>query len=838
MFQQRAVWLPASLLLVLVVLFTLAGSYLYSEQQNLRRQKANSIASQSKAYLQTFSAERIQALNNLMQSWPSYHSNIEDWFNVQAQQLSRVQMGYHALSHADQYKNIAWVHNTHQANHAVINAQSVGLSLDETGLVISPQQADFQSTLVVFEEGQNNHYYLNIGRAISEQEIQHGYIFASFDLNKIFNVILGDLIGSTESPRRRFIAQLKDDNSVLFSAGGNVEFDKTAVSKRLSFIGRDLTLSVQTRKENPFLAITIILVGSFMSFVICWVLHKQLSNAENLALTQQRFQAASNASLDALLIFTRHQSGFRLIAHNEYAEKLLAKHMSLERNTTLTEQLETIKQTRLLSIVERVAKTGIPFEDHSRVDLNGVEWIRIQIVKAGGDIAITVRDVSQEVELQRRVKYQATHDQLTGLFNRYAFDQALHALLLDTKKSGEMAVMCFIDMDRFKLVNDTCGHSAGDRLLKEIAALFSQHVEEKDTLARIGGDEFCIIFKQSKLEDIKPRLDSLLFDIAAFRFRADEQTFFVGASIGVIAIEEHHTNANELIKAADNACYQAKYSGRNQYHIYRATETEQHDSAQEGQALRALQHALTEKGFALYCQRITPLHSPDDGFEYEILLRMLNKQGEMVNPAVFIPLAERHGLMNKVDWWVVDNTLCLLETHSEHLSKLNKVAINLAGTTLGDANTLEKIADRVHHSCVLADKLCFEITETEAVTNLTVAKHFISSLKALGCRFALDDFGVGMSSFSYLKHLDVDYVKIDGSFVRNMTTDNVDVATVQAINSLAHGMGKKTVAEFVGDEKTVTLLQKLGVDYGQGYALGKPVPLLHVFRDESVLKST
>lgn len=837
-FQKRARWLPASLLVVLIVLFVLAGSYLHSEQQNIRRQKAHSIASQSNAYLQTFSSERLQALVNLMQSWPSYNSNIEDWFNVQAQRLSSVQMGYHALAHADKNKRIAWVHNPHHAGYALIDKNKVGVSLDETGLIISPEHENFETELVVHREGTKKQYYLNIGRVISKEEIEHGYIFASFDLNRIFNAILGDLIGSSESLKHRFVVQLREADTVLFSAGDGLDFDPTTVSKRVSFIGRDLVLSVQSRKENPFLAVTIILVGSFMSFMICWVLHKQLKNAENLALTQRRFQAASNASLDALLIFTRHRSDFRLIAHNKHAETLFGSTISLEKNTGLTEQLEGIKQTRLLGVVEQVAEDGIPFEDCSRVSLANVEWIKIQIVKAGDDIAITVRDVSQDVALQHKVHYQATHDQLTGLLNRYAFDQALHALLSETKKTGEIAVMCFIDMDRFKLVNDTCGHSAGDKLLKEIATLFSQHVAEKDTLARIGGDEFCIIFRRTKLEEVKPKLDYLLQDIAAFRFRANEQTFFIGASIGVIEIEKHHGDANALIKAADNACYQAKYSGRNQYHIYRATETEQHDSVQEGQALSALQRALTEKGFALYCQRITPLHKPDDGFEYEILLRMLNKQGEKVNPAVFIPLAERHGLMNKVDWWVVDNTLCLLESHPVHLSKLNKVAINLAGTTLGDANTLEKIANRVHQSCVPSSKLCFEITETEAVTNLTVAKHFISSLRAIGCRFALDDFGVGMSSFSYLKHLDVDYVKIDGSFVRNMTKDKVDVAAVQAINSLAHSMGKKTVAEFVGDANTVTLLQQLGIDYGQGFALGKPVPLLHVFQDESILKSS
>jgi diguanylate cyclase (GGDEF)-like protein len=383
-----------------------------------------------------------------------------------------------------------------------------------------------------------------------------------------------------------------------------------------------------------------------------------------------------------------------------------------------------------------------------------------------------------------------------------------------------------------RLDNRLVGHPAGDKLLKEISTIFRQFVNGQDLLARIGGDEFCIIFRNQNLEEVTQCLDKLLLAVSNYRFVYDDKLFFVGASIGVIEINASTQSAEALIKAADNACYKAKHLGRNRYFVFRENDSQMAIDDSENQVLHALHKALQHDGFELYSQAIMPLTVPQEEQgahlqHYEILLRLNSKESGLISPGLFIPLAERHGLMNKVDLWVVDNTLKTLESNPAHIDNVGKVAINLSGITLGDEMALHKIAQRMQSTTVPAEKICFEITETTAVTNLNAAKHFISTLRDIGCSFALDDFGAGMSSFTYLKNLDVDYVKIDGSFVRNIVHDPIDHATVTAINNIAHSMGKQTVAEFVVDNATAEVLRKLKVDYGQGFALDKPKPLAH-----------
>jgi diguanylate cyclase (GGDEF)-like protein len=962
--KNRIYWLPAILFVCLFLLFSAAGAYLHSEDQNVRLQKAASVAAQTKAYMETFSVERKHALTNLLKSWPSFEPNIEDWFNVQAQQLTTMQKGYSSLVHANQDKVITWVYSPpNQLARNRLTPGFVGLPLDSVGMEIKEEENEFASKIIEETTRVDIVQYLVVGRAVSPQEQEHGYLVASYNLNNILYALLGDLLADADGQKNQFNVALMEGDKVLL-ASGNIDLeDSTVITEPVDFIFRTWQLSVQTKPENAALGLVVVLVGSIMSMLICLFLHKQLKGSEALNASQRRFRTASNASLDALLIYTPQNNDFKLIEFNHYAQALFGKNSLLVNTRTLSTQLSAIGQADLFSVVKKVHESGIPHEEYIDVSTKSVnaDWVKIQMVRAGHDIALTIRDVSarfkaqvalkeseekyrrlidglhrhfvysknidhefqyvsagvddifnmsaerfceyeasmrhllseraerqraavstgktakpytieylsaeagtyvieytdtcvfnpegnlvaiegiardvtQERELQKKVTFQAEHDQLTGLYNRYAFDQQLKKLLNEVNHRGDKAVMCFIDMDRFKLVNDTCGHPAGDRLLKEIAQLFSQHVSEDDTLARIGGDEFCIIYRRKTIDKVTPILDALLQDISAYRFVFDDKVFFVGASIGVIEIDHAHNDAAELIKAADNACYQAKYEGRNRYHVFEASESDREISQAENDALGWLQKAITETGFELYCQLIEPLNRTTDNVQYEVLVRMLNPQGELVSPGLFIPLAERHGLMNKLDCWVVDNALSKLEKAPAHVEKLEKVALNLSGTTLGDDNMLEFLVKRVAMSSIPTHKICFEITETEAVTNLSTAKHFIQTLRDLGCRFALDDFGAGMSSFTYLKHLDVDYVKIDGSFVRNMTTDNIDFATVKAINSIAHSMGKETVAEFVVDAETSELLKTLRVDYGQGFGLGKPVPLHDVLTDADKLR--
>ncbi len=837
--EHRVYGLPLVLFLFLSMLFVAAGVYLERDEKRVRISKAQSVAQQVKIGLEVFSNERIQAIHNLMRTWPTFQPNQVDWFNAQAVSLMGMQRGFSSLTFADSNQVIQWVALPTNTLASRIDNTLHGATLEQTGLAVSTQSETLDSTLVY--SNLTGHHHILIGRAISPQEPEHGYIVAGFDVQNILGVMLGELVG----PQFNFI--LKANNEELFSSGAFIDDGTVVTVGSFPFIEREFTLSMQSiaGQYRPGLLLTII--GLFMSALVSWIFHKQMQGAVSLTVSQQRYQTASDASLDALLIYQPRNGDFALVEANRYSRQLFDGVDERLTNVPLSEQLAMLGHSELLPKILHVIESGEPFEQYVSItsDIISPDWIKVQVVKAADTIALTVRDVTKEHALQAEVAFQANHDQLTGLLNRYAFDNELKSILsADTptaqdihqegkKATKSLGVMCFVDMDRFKLVNDSCGHPAGDKLLKEVSALFAQHISETDLLARLGGDEFCFIYRGQSLDAVKKRLDGLLDAISKYRFVYDDKLFFVGASIGVIEIDPDATSAADLIKAADNACYKAKHLGRNRYFVYQAKDAHLATNNNDNDVLNSLHNALQYNGFELFSQAIVPLTNTCNMFQqpalehFEILLRLSNKDGALISPGLFIPLAERHGLMNKVDLWVVENTLKTLDESPEYLPKIGKVAINLSGITLGDEIALQKIVEYVETSHVPANKICFEITETTAVTNLNAAKLFISTLRALGCRFALDDFGAGMSSFMYLKNLDVDYVKIDGSFVRNMVNDKIDLATVKAINSIAHSMGKKTVAEFVGDNETCEALRALRVDFGQGFALDKPKPLSH-----------
>ncbi|GEA13492.1 EAL domain-containing protein [Alteromonas sp. KUL49] len=837
--KHRVYGLPVVLFLFLSMLFVAAGVYLERDEKRVRISKAQSVAQQVKIGLEVFSNERIQAIQNLMRTWPTFQPNQVDWFNAQAVSLMGMQRGFSSLTFADSNQVIQWVALPTNTLASRIDNTLHGDTLERTGLFVSAQKEALDSTLVYSDV--TEHHHILVGRAISPQEPEHGYIVAGFDVQNILGVMLGELVG----PQFNFVLRANDED--LYSSGSFIDDGTVVTVDSFPFIEREFTLSMQSiaGSYRPGLLLTII--GLFMSALASWIFHKQMQGAVSLTVSQQRYQTASDASLDALLIYQPRDGDFALVEANRYSRQLFHGVDENLLSAPLSEQLAMLGHSELLPKILHVIESGEPFEQYVSIpsDIISPDWIKVQVVKAADTIALTVRDVTKEHALQEEVAFQANHDQLTGLLNRYAFDNELKDILsADTTPPENIAhegedvakslgVMCFVDMDRFKLVNDSCGHPAGDKLLKEVSALFAQHIGESDLLARIGGDEFCFIYRGQSLEEVKKRLDRLLDAISSYRFVYDEKLFFVGASIGVIEIDPNATSAADLIKAADNACYKAKHLGRNRYFVYQAKDAHLATNNNDNDVLNSLHNALQYDGFELFSQAIVPLTNSLNVFQqpalehFEILLRLSNKDGALISPGLFIPLAERHGLMNKVDLWVVENTLKALDASPDYLPKIGKVAINLSGITLGDEITLHKIVEYVEASQVPANKICFEITETTAVTNLNAAKLFISTLRALGCRFALDDFGAGMSSFMYLKNLDVDYVKIDGSFVRNMVNDKIDRATVKAINSIAHSMGKETVAEFVGDNETCEALRTLRVDFGQGFALDKPKPLSH-----------
>lgn len=457
-----------------------------------------------------------------------------------------------------------------------------------------------------------------------------------------------------------------------------------------------------------------------------------------------------------------------------------------------------------------------------------IEFSHVPVKNEHGEfIAIEgiAQDVTVEKELQDKVSFQANHDQLTGLFNRYSFENALDTLREKDKVLGSVSSLCYVDMDNFKVINDSCGHQAGDQLLRQLSDLLINQIDQNDIVARLGGDEFAIVYSDCNAQKATDKIKNLLKNIERFRFIWDDKLFHIGASVGIVEINDESVRLGEYLKNADEACYIAKETGTNQYHIYSPTDEKINYRQKEMEWVAKINGAIENKQFRLFSQVIVPLDENEAGINYEVLLRMVDEKNEVVSPGLFIPIAERHGIMPNIDLWVIENTLKTLEQYPAHIEKLAKCSINLSGSSLSDHEFMSKLQNLLDTCRIPLDKLCFEITETSAVTKLGVATTLINSLRDQGCKFSLDDFGAGMSSFSYLKNLPVDFLKIDGCFVRDMMSDPIDKAMVKSIKDIGHTMGKKTIAEFVGDQATCDELRAMGIDYAQGFAMGKPTLL-------------
>jgi diguanylate cyclase (GGDEF)-like protein/PAS domain S-box-containing protein len=437
------------------------------------------------------------------------------------------------------------------------------------------------------------------------------------------------------------------------------------------------------------------------------------------------------------------------------------------------------------------------------------------------------QDVSQARKLALQLTYQASHDALTGLYNRLKFEEHLNQLLANTEEHSQHALL-YLDLDQFKIVNDTCGHMAGDELLRQLAGELKNCIRQGDILARLGGDEFGVLLENCNLERATEIADKIRLKVKEFRFAWHDKTFEIGASIGVAGITADNLNAANIMSAADLACYAAKDMGRNRVHIYQPTDTELLQRHGEMHWTTQITQALEEDRFVLYAQPIREISDAGRNSQHwEILLRIKNKDGGIIPPNAFIPAAERYNKMLSIDRWVVRNVFSAIAEGGFFTApgSARVIAINLSGASLGDESMLDYICTTSKELGISLNEICFEITETVAISNLTKATHFINELKTRGCRFSLDDFGSGLSSFGYLKNLPVDYIKIDGGFVKDMVTDPIDRAMVEAINQIGHVMQIQTIAEWVENEETLTLLRQIGVNFAQGYHTGKPVPL-------------
>ena len=448
------------------------------------------------------------------------------------------------------------------------------------------------------------------------------------------------------------------------------------------------------------------------------------------------------------------------------------------------------------------------------------------IKDADGEVqgaVLVFRDVTEQRRLSSEIAYQATHDELTGLGNRRAFEQALAHAFERTRGQALHHVVCYLDLDDFKVVNDTCGHIAGDAMLREIANLFAGLLREEDQLCRIGGDEFGILLTGQSVAAALLVAERLQQCLAGYHFVWLDQSFGVGVSIGMVALDAHTESVGALLQAADSACFVAKDAGRSRIHLYAIDDPALAQRYGVMEWVSRIEHALLHDRFVLYAQPIAPLQGDaPDGLYCEILLRILNEQGGLVPPGLFMPAAERYHLASRVDRWVVTHALQWVAAHQD---RIGQCAINLSGQSLGDEAFMAFVLQALKDAKVPYPKVCFEITETAAISNLQTANHYIDTLRARGCKISLDDFGSGLSSFAYLRNLPVDVLKIDGQFVKDIAHDPISLAMVKSIHEIGCLMGKSTVAEFVESQAIFDLLREIGVHYAQGYAVGYPVPL-------------
>ncbi|MEM1440297.1 MAG: EAL domain-containing protein, partial [Pseudomonadota bacterium] len=478
---------------------------------------------------------------------------------------------------------------------------------------------------------------------------------------------------------------------------------------------------------------------------------------------------------------------------------------------------KSVKSNRPTLLIRRdgnelyIESTASPIRDGHSVITGGV---------------LVFHDVSEARELNRKLSYHASHDVLTGLVNRREFERRVERALKSSESRETSYVVCHLDLDQFKIINDTCGHSAGDKLLEELGKLLKSKIRWRDSLARLGGDEFGILLESCTIEEAMTTADMLREAIGEFRFQWDERSFRLTASVGIVPLTGGESeDVASVLSAADSACAAAKDGGRNRVHGYHENDIDMMRRRREMQWAARINTALEEDRFELFRQTILPLQDVDQGAHYELLVRMRDENGALVSPELFIGAAERYGITPNIDRWVIRNALRWLVSEADERARLSLCSINLSGQSLGDEKFLPFVIEQLQTSGISPDKICFEITETAAIASYSQANRFINALKELGCKFALDDFGTGLSSFGYLKHFPVDFLKIDGSFVKEILHDPIDREMVRSINEIGHLTGKQTIAEFAENPEIITMLRGMGIDYAQGYGVAEPQKL-------------
>lgn len=600
------------------------------------------------------------------------------------------------------------------------------------------------------------------------------------------------------------------------------------------------SLSAGSRAIKMLLTFANMLTGGLLMLLVLWHTRKLMEQREafeNALRAEKQRAQVTLASIGEAVLSTDADGQINYI--NSAAERLIGVDADDARGSPLNSLVRIVDQ-KTGKERDRLAETilaGVPVdgEGHSHVLMRPHSHaVPVSLIgsplhidgKAAG-IVLVIHDKTKEQAYIDRLSWQASHDALTGLTNRREFERRLEMALGQLDGNGTRHILMFLDIDQFKIVNDTCGHAAGDQLLRQISSILQRHLRASDLVARLGGDEFGVLLPDCGIETAAMLAETLRQSVQDTNFTWKGRVFNTTVSIGAIPVAHVGTTKEDMLRTADMACYMAKEKGRNRVQIHSPSDSELLERFGEMTWVQRIHDALEQHRFCIYAQEILALDARnDEGMHIEILLRLRDEDGRLVPPANFIPSAERYGLMPLIDRWVVSNTFDILADglNDPQDSRLATCAINLSGASFEDENFVEFVREQFAVKNIPPTMICFEITETSAISNLAKANQFIGAMQDLGCRFALDDFGSGMSSFAYLKHLPVDFLKIDGGFIKDMLNDPIDLAMVETIHRLGKMLGKRTIAEFVESEDILARLREIGIDYAQGYVVGKPQP--------------
>ncbi len=603
-----------------------------------------------------------------------------------------------------------------------------------------------------------------------------------------------------------------------------------------------------SKNELDQLLKQIIFIGGFALLlgiaVAVFIIRKTRAFESQLRLEKELAEVTLHSIGEAVITTDRHSTVQYL---NSVAESLTRFSNRSARGLPLLKVMNiVIEETQLPApdpVLGAIRESRVVSSDQNTV-LNNRDGVSFAIEHTAAPIRDTdgsirggiviFRDVTEVRKLAYQLSYQASHDSLTGLVNRYEFEIRLEQALAHARSERQVHAVLYLDLDQFKVINDTSGHAAGDELLKQVATILHSALRESDTLARLGGDEFGVLLEGCSIDKARQIAESLLTRVKEQRFSWDDKSFEIGVSIGMVPLSSSSGNVSDVLSAADTACYEAKDQGRNRVHVFQADDLKLQQRRGEMLWVQRINEAIEQDKFVLYCQKIVPV-SPDSKEKpyYEILLRMQEKS-ELIPPMAFIPAAERYDLMTSIDCFVLEKTLATIVRAQDQKIGL-RFSVNVSGQSLSNSSFLDFAANKIQQYAIQPGTITFEITETAAVTNFTRASQFIATLRHLGCHFALDDFGSGLSSFAYLKNIPVDYLKIDGSFVKDIVSDDADLAFVQSIKQIGDVMGITTIAEYVESEEILDKLNEIGIELAQGFFVGKPVPLNRVLEQNGVI---